>query len=98
LEVRPGEFVTIVGPNGAGKTTAVAHPCHVEPSDARAGLIAGMRCPKARITPAADRLVIASTAALWRSLRPKENLRFFGKMYDVPHLEARIIELLDKWT
>jgi heme exporter protein A len=96
LEVRPGEFVTIVGPNGAGKTTllrilaTLSRPTHGHVS------IAGHALPKGADHARRQIGLLSHQPLLYGDLTAEENLRFFGKMYDVPHLEARVIELLDK--
>jgi heme exporter protein A len=96
LEVRPGEFVTIVGPNGAGKTTllrilaTLSRPTHGHVS------IAGHALPKGADQARRQIGLLSHQPLLYGDLTAEENLRFFGKMYDVPQLEARIIELLDK--
>ena len=96
LEVRPGEFVTIVGPNGAGKTTllrvlaTLSRPTHGHVS------IAGHALPKGADQARRQIGLLSHQPLLYGDLTAEENLRFFGQMYDVPRLEARIVELLDK--
>jgi heme exporter protein A len=40
--------------------------------------------------------VVSHATFLYGNLTPAENLRFYGKMYDVPNLEDRIEEVLDQ--
>src|SRR5512136_3453812 len=96
LDIRPGEFVTIVGPNGAGKTTlllilaTLSRPTHGHVSMAGHALPQGADQARRQIG------LLSHQPLLYGDLTAEENLRFFGKMYDVPHLEVRVIELLDK--
>jgi heme exporter protein A len=96
LDIQPGEFVTIVGPNGAGKTTllrilaTLSRPTHGHVS------IAGHALPKGADDARRQIGLLSHQPLLYGDLTAEENLRFFGKMYDVPALEARILELLDK--
>ena len=96
LDIRPGEFVTIVGPNGAGKTTllrilaTLSRPTHGHVS------IAGHALPKGADDARRQIGLLSHQPLLYGDLTAEENLRFFGKMYDVPLLEARILELLDR--
>ncbi len=96
LEVRPGEFVTIVGPNGAGKTTllrilaTLSRPTHGHVS------IAGHTLPKGADQARRQIGLLSHQPLLYGDLTAEENLRFFGQMYDVPQLQARVLELLDK--
>jgi heme exporter protein A len=96
LDIRPGEFVTIVGPNGAGKTTllrilaTLSRPTHGHVS------IAGHALPKGADEARRQIGLLSHQPLLYGDLTAEENLRFFGKMYDVPALEARLLELLDK--
>jgi heme exporter protein A len=96
LDIRPGEFVTIVGPNGAGKTTllrilaTLSRPTHGHVS------IAGHALPKGADDARRQIGLLSHQPLLYGDLTAEENLRFFGKMYDVPQLEARILELLDR--
>jgi heme exporter protein A len=96
LDIRPGEFVTIVGPNGAGKTTllrilaTLSRPTHGHVS------IAGHTLPRGADDARRQIGLLSHQPLLYGDLTAEENLRFFGKMYDVPALEARLLELLDR--
>jgi len=96
LDIRPGEFVTIVGPNGAGKTTllrilaTLSRPTHGHVS------IAGHTLPQGADEARRQIGLLSHQPLLYGDLTAEENLRFFGRMYDVPRLEARLLELLDR--
>lgn len=97
LSILDGEYVTIVGPNGAGKSTLL-------------GVIAGLIRPtrgEVRIDgqnivqdwAAAGRRkigVLSYQAYLYDDLTIKENLTFFGQLYDVPQLNDTIETLLNR--
>lgn len=96
LDIQPGEFVTIVGPNGAGKTTllrilaTLSRPTHGHVA------IAGHALPQGADEARRQIGLLSHQPLLYGDLTAEENLRFFGKMYDVPRLEARLLELLDR--
>ena len=96
LEVRPGEFVTIVGPNGAGKTTLLRILATLSRPTQGHVSIAGHALPKGADQARRQIGLLSHQPLLYGDLTAEENLRFFGKMYDVPQLEARIVELLDQ--
>ena len=96
LEVRPGEFVTIVGPNGAGKTTLLRILATLSRPTQGHVSIAGHALPKGADQARRQIGLLSHKPLLYGDLTAEENLRFFGKMYDVPQLEARIVELLDQ--
>ena len=96
LDIRPGEFATIVGPNGAGKTTllrilaTLSRPTHGHVS------VAGHALPKGADEARRQIWLLSHQPLLYGDLTAEENLRFFGAMYDVPNLNARIDQLLDQ--
>lgn len=95
LDIRPGEFVTIVGPNGAGKTTLLRILATLSrPTDGHVS-IAGHALPKGADSARRQIGLLSHQPLLYGDLTAEENLRFFGRMYDVPKLEARIVEQLD---
>ena len=90
LQIQRGSFVTVFGPNGAGKTTLIrilATLCR--PSGGRV-LVQGLSLAR---EPAALRRtlgVVLHQPLLYEELTAHENLRFYGRMYDVPDLDRRI--------
>ena len=95
FEVEPGEFVALLGPNGAGKTTflrILASLSRPALGDVR---IAGYRLPGQSAAVRRRLGVVSHQPLLYGDLTAEENLRFYGRMYAVPHLDARIAEVLE---
>ena len=96
LEIKPGEFATIVGPNGAGKTTLLRILATLSrPTDGHVS-IAGHALPKGADAARRQIGLLSHQPLLYGDLTAEENLRFFGRMYDVANLEARIVEQLER--
>lgn len=97
LSVQEGSFLTIVGPNGAGKTTLL-------------GVIAGLIRPtRGRVwlngvdlteerDPVVGRTIglLSFQTYLYEDLTVEENLRFYGRLYDVEPLDRTIEGLLEQ--
>ena len=95
LDVPAGQFVALVGPNGAGKTTLLRILSGLtKPTKGRV-CIAGV--DTAHAPEQARRAVgfLSHQPLLYEELTAEENLRFYGTMYDVPGLDARIGDMLD---
>jgi heme exporter protein A len=94
FRVERGEFVTLVGPNGAGKTTFM----RILASLARPNLgelrVAGFVLPAQAAAVRRSIGVLSHQPLLYGDLTAEENLRFYGKMYAVQDLEARIGDTL----
>jgi ABC-2 type transport system ATP-binding protein len=96
FEIHEGEIFGLLGPNGAGKTKTIDVLCtYTEPTSGRA-VVAGH---SVTVEPDAVKRaigVVPQEIALYPDLNAAENLRFYGRMYDVPRarLERRIPELL----
>lgn len=96
LEVPAGAFLTVVGPNGAGKTTLLRILATLSrPSGGRVR-IAGYELPGQAGLVRQWLGVLSHQPLLYGDLTAEENLRFFGRMYGVPRLEARINETLQQ--
>lgn len=89
-----GEFVVLVGPNGAGKTTFL----RILASLARPNLgelhVAGFVLPAQAADVRRSIGVLSHQPLLYGDLTAEENLRFYGKLYAVQNLEARIRDTL----
>jgi heme exporter protein A len=94
LKVSRGERLVIFGPNGAGKTTLVKIlSTLVKPSSGDVLLDgADIRDNPTRIRRQIG--LVGHHTFLYDNLTVNENLKFYGKMYDVPNLEGRISEVL----
>ena len=97
FEIQEGEIFGLLGPNGAGKTTTINVLCTYTEPTAGEVTVAGHS-----VTAEAEAVkraigVVPQDIALYPDLNAVENLRFFGRMYDVPkvRLEQRIGELLE---
>ncbi len=100
LEVPPGQFFGLLGPNGSGKTTTIHMLATlVKPSS---GSVRIGDVDVARYPVRARRQIglVFQEPALDRTLTVAENLRFAGRLYDLPpHVSAQraqeLLELFD---
>jgi heme exporter protein A len=95
LELHQGEFLTLLGPNGAGKTTLLRILATLAKPTSGEIELAGIPLTHAKASIRSIIGVISHQTFLYEDLTPLENLRFYGKMYDVPNLEQRIGEILE---
>lgn len=97
FSVRAGEIVGLLGPNGAGKTTTINTVLGVLAPSAGSITIAGIDLAK-QPSRALEQVNFAAVyAPLPGNLTVAQNLTFFGMMYDVPDLCARIETLLEEY-
>lgn len=95
--VRPREIVGLLGPNGAGKTTTINMILGVLAPDWGTIRIEGIDLA-ARRSDALERTNFAAVySPLPGNLTVGQNLRFFGLIYGVRSLTARIDELLEEF-
>jgi ABC-2 type transport system ATP-binding protein len=97
FSVAPNEIVGLLGPNGAGKTTTISMILGIlEPTQ---GEIAIQGCSLRRHRrQALERTNFAAVyAPLPGNLTVMQNLRFFGRVYDVKDLGSRIESVLQEY-
>lgn len=95
FHVEPGEFVALLGPNGAGKTTFLRILASLSRPAMGMVTVAGFSLP-AQSAAVRQRLgVVSHLPLLYEDLTAQENLQFYGRMYDVPGLAARIDEVFE---
>ena len=94
IDIQAGETVVLLGPNGAGKTTFLR-------------ILATLLKPNAgRVTVAGKDIVrephkvrhllgyVSHQTLLYPDLSARENLRFYARLYGLPHADGRIQEML----
>jgi heme exporter protein A len=95
FEVQPGEFVALAGPNGAGKTTFLRILASLSRPSLGEVSVAGYRLPNEAAAVRSRLGVVSHLPLLYGDLSAEENLRFYGRMYGIVDLEARITEVLE---
>ncbi|RMF46986.1 MAG: ABC transporter ATP-binding protein, partial [Anaerolineae bacterium] len=95
FQVDSGEFVALLGPNGAGKTTFLRILTSLSRPTLGEVHVAGYALPSQAASVRRRLGVVSHQPLLYGDLTAEENLRFYGRMYGVQNLDARIAEVLD---
>ncbi len=97
FEIDAGETYGLLGPNGAGKTTSISIIAGLLEPDAGEVLVAGERLTTRTIAPKRLIGLVPQELAIYPDLSARENLRFFGRLYDLPRavLGPRVDHVLD---
>ena len=97
FQVKRGEIFSLLGPNGAGKTTTISMlSCLLRPDDGDARVMGrSIRSDPSGVKSVLG--VVPQEIALYEDLTARENLTFWGKMYDLrgSKLKARVDEVLE---
>jgi len=97
FEVRRNEIVGLLGPNGAGKTTTLNMIMGVLEPSAGSIAIEGIDLAHDRARALARTNFAAVYAPLPGNLTVLQNLTWFGLLYDVRDVRARVDALLDRF-
>lgn len=95
LDVSTGESVAIVGPNGAGKTTLFRILATLDKPTAGTVRIAGFDLANGAVGIRRQIGFLSHQPLVYEHLSADENLRFYGRMYDVADLEYKIADVLE---
>ena len=97
FEVRRNEIVGLLGPNGAGKTTTLNMIMGVLEPSTGSIVIEGVDLARDRAGALAHTNFAAVYAPLPGNLTVLQNLTWFGLLYDVRGVRARIDAMLDRF-
>jgi ABC-type multidrug transport system ATPase subunit len=96
LEILESDAVALLGLNGAGKTTLVKLISgQIKPTNGEV-LVFNFKPWKFNAEVRKKIGVMSHNPFLYEELTAYENLRFYGRIYDVENLEERIDELLER--
>jgi ABC-2 type transport system ATP-binding protein len=105
FDVKSGEIFGLLGPNGAGKTTLIRMLCTLTRPTKGTAQVAGYDIRKEDHRVREHIGLVSEKLMMYDRLTAEENLRLFGKLYDIPSdiLKERINELLslvrmEKWA
>jgi heme ABC exporter ATP-binding subunit CcmA len=91
-----GRIVGLFGPNGAGKSTLLGiMSTLMQPSEGEVRF-GGRRAGELGEALRGRIGVLGHDLYLYSDLTARENLEFFGRLHDVPHLADRVAEALDE--
>jgi heme exporter protein A len=93
LALRPGEAVALLGPNGAGKSTLLRILSSLE-RPARGEVRWGGQAAGAEVRRSVG--LVAHESLCYADLSARENLRFFGDLYDLADGPRRVEALLER--
>ncbi len=97
FEIEEGETFGLLGPNGAGKTTTISMVSGLLEPDSGGVLVAGNPIRTNATAGRSEIGLVPQELAIYPDLTGAENLRFFGKLYDMSGdlLGARVDEVLE---
>jgi ABC-2 type transport system ATP-binding protein len=105
FDVKEGEIFGFLGPNGAGKSTTIRMLCTLSRPTEGTAKVAGHDIVKEDGKVRESIGLVSEKMIMYNDLKAKENLKLFGKLYDIPNdvLEKRIEKLLqfvhmEKWA
>lgn len=94
LTIERGSFVALLGPNGSGKSTFLRLVCGLSRPTGGQLKVGGWELPREAAAVRAYIGVVSHRSLLYEGLTARENLLFFGRLYNVPELDARVDALL----
>ena len=95
ISLGDGEFLALFGANGAGKTTFLRIIACLAKPDSGGVFFNGSNVNEDTDSFRKSVGFVSHSTLLYRSLTAYENLRIFGKLYNVENLEERIKDVLD---
>jgi ABC-2 type transport system ATP-binding protein len=97
FEIAEGETFGLLGPNGAGKTTSISMVAGLLEPDSGTIHVAGTPIRTNSTAGRSDIGLVPQEIAIYPDLTAAENLRFFGRLYDMPEdeLDKRLQEVLE---
>jgi len=105
FDVKKGEIFGFLGPNGAGKTTTIRMLCTLSKPTEGSATVSGYDIVKEDNKVREHIGLVSEKMIMYDLLTVKENLKLFGKLYDIPNdiLDKRIYKLLslvrmEKWA
>ena len=97
LHIAAGETYGLLGPNGAGKSTAISMIVGLASADRGEVRVLGQPMTTKTTAPRAAIGLVPQEIAIYPDLTARENLRFFGRLYDLrgSDLNGRVERVLD---
>ncbi|MCU0496858.1 MAG: ABC transporter ATP-binding protein [Anaerolineae bacterium] len=97
LDILTGEIFSLLGPNGAGKSTTISMISGLIPPTQGEAHIGGYSIVKQPMQAKRLMGVVPQEIALYPTLSARQNLEFFGRMYDMQGaaLRQRVDEVLE---
>ncbi len=98
FDVEPGEAFGLLGPNGAGKSTTMMMICGLMAADSGEVRLEGHRLDRMRPESRQRMGVVPQDLAIYPDLTARENLMFFGSLYDLSgsQLRKKVNEALER--
>ena len=96
LQVGWGETLAILGPNGSGKTTLIKALATLTRPDSGSVRVAGFDVPRHGKQARAAIGVVTHDPMLYEQLTGLENLKLFGRMFDLDDVEERATSAADR--
>jgi len=97
FQIAQGETYGLLGPNGAGKTTTISMVTGLLESDSGEVLVGGQPLTTRSVDAKREIGLVPQDLAIYPDLTGRENLIFFGKLYDMSgaDLKRRADEVLE---
>ncbi len=96
LTLTAGAFLAVFGPNGAGKTTLIRILATLSRPSSGEIYVASVPLKRAGTQLRRSIGLVTHQTLLYPDLSAEENLRFYGRLYDVPNLDWHIDQALER--